>query len=146
MSLETYLFQLMYQLNESHNPKGLSYLAQFLVGSKLNFHKFKHDFRDIINPMCISNDGIEDTEHFLLLCLSFDIERRDHLTGILALRPISSQRNFPSGRNFRQQKLLSRSYLLNFRVTFSPRNKRNSARSENCTDWKSAFSTTILTQ
>ena len=38
-----------------------------------------------INPMCISNDGIEDTEHFLLLCPSFDTQRRDLLAGVLTL-------------------------------------------------------------
>ena len=33
-------------------------------------------------------DGIEDTEHFLLLCPSFDIQRRDLLAGVsVALRP-----------------------------------------------------------
>ena len=48
-----------------HDPKGLSYLTQLRVGlSKLNFHKFKHNFRDTINPMCPTSDGIEDTEHF----------------------------------------------------------------------------------
>ena len=58
-----------------HDPKGLSHLTQLLVGlSKLNFHKFKHNFRDTINPMRPTSDGIEDTEHFLLLCPSFDIQ------------------------------------------------------------------------
>ena len=54
-----------------------------MVGlSKLNFHKFKHNFRDTINPMCPTNDGVEDTGHFLLLCPSFDDQRRDLLAGI----------------------------------------------------------------
>ena len=36
-----------------HDPKGLAYLTQLRVGlSKLCFHKFKHSFRDSINPMC----------------------------------------------------------------------------------------------
>ena len=72
-----------------HNPVGLSYLSQIRVGlSKLNFHKFNHNFRDTVNPMCPTNDGIEDTEHFLLLCPSFDIQRRDLLAGVsVALRP-----------------------------------------------------------
>ena len=43
-----------------HDPSGLSYLTQ------VNFHKFNHNFRDTINPMRPTNDGIEDTEHFLL--------------------------------------------------------------------------------
>ena len=70
--------------------KGLSLLTQLRVGlSKLNHHKFKHNFRDTTNPMCSTNDGIEDTEHSLLLCPYFDVHRRDLLTGIFALlRPL----------------------------------------------------------
>ena len=69
-----------------HDPKGLSHLTQLRVGlSKLNFHKFKHNFRDTINPMCQASDGIEDTEHFLLLCPSFDLQRRDLLARIAEL-------------------------------------------------------------
>ena len=65
---------------------GLSHLTQLRVGlRKLNFHKFQHNFRDTINPMCPSNDGIEDTEHFLLLCPSFGVQRTDLLAGIYSL-------------------------------------------------------------
>ena len=72
-----------------HDPIGLSYLSQTRVGlSKLDFHKFKHNFKDTINPMCPKNDGIEDTEHFLLLCSSFDNQRQHLLAGIsVAVRP-----------------------------------------------------------
>ena len=71
---------------EIHDPKGLSYLTQLRVGlSKLNFHKFKQTFRDTINPMCPTSDGIKDTEHFLLLCPSFDVQRQDLLAGIVEL-------------------------------------------------------------
>ena len=39
--------------------------------------------------MCPTSDGIEDTEHFLLLCLSFDVQRQDLLAGIAELlRPV----------------------------------------------------------
>ena len=69
-----------------HDPLGLSYLSQLRVGlSKLNFHKFKHNFKDTLNPLCPTNDGIEDTEHFLLLCPSFDVQRRDLLAEISQL-------------------------------------------------------------
>ena len=69
-----------------HGPIGLSHLCQLRVAlSKLNFHKFKHNFRDTINLLCPSNDGIEDTEHFLLFCPSFTVPRRDLLIGVLAL-------------------------------------------------------------
>ena len=56
--------------------------------SKLNFHKFKHNFSNTLNPLCPINDGIEDTEHFLLLCHAYDQERRDLLNSVNAiLRP-----------------------------------------------------------
>ena len=66
-----------------------AYLTQLRVGlSKLNFHEFKHNFRDTINPLCPTSDGIEDTEHFLLLYPSFDLQRRDLLAEIVEiLRP-----------------------------------------------------------
>ena len=35
--------------------------------------------------MCPTNDGIEDTEHFLLLCPSFVEPRRDLPAGVIAL-------------------------------------------------------------
>ena len=69
-----------------HDPLVLSYLSQLRVGlSKLKFHKFKHNFKDTLNPLCPTNDGIEDTEHFLLLCPSFDVQLRDLLAEILQL-------------------------------------------------------------
>ena len=51
----------------------------------MNFHKFKHNFKDTLNPLCPTNDGIEDTEHFLLLCPSFDVQRCDLLVEISQL-------------------------------------------------------------
>ena len=35
--------------------------------------------------MCPTSDGIEDTEHFLLLCPSFAVQRQDFLAGIVGL-------------------------------------------------------------
>ena len=35
--------------------------------------------------MCPTNDGIEDTEHFLLFCPSFDVQQRDLLAEIVEL-------------------------------------------------------------
>ena len=69
-----------------HNPKGLSHLTQLRVGlSKLNFHESKHNFRDTINSMCPTSDGIEDTDHILLLCPSFYVQRQDLLVGMVEL-------------------------------------------------------------
>ena len=66
-----------------HDPIGLSYLSLIRVGlGGLNFHKFKHQFRDTVTSMCPTNDGIEDKEHFLLLCPLFEVQRRDLLAGV----------------------------------------------------------------
>ena len=55
-----------------HDPIGLSCLTQLQTGvSKLTYNKFKHNFKGTINAMCLSNDGIEDAEHFLLHCSSY---------------------------------------------------------------------------
>ena len=69
-----------------HDPKGLAILTQLRVGlSKLNFHKFRHNFRDTVNPLCPANDGVEDTEHFLLLCHSYNGPRSDLLNSVNAI-------------------------------------------------------------
>ena len=66
-----------------HNPKEIAYLTQLRMGlRKLNFHKFKHNFKDTITPMCPVNDGIEDAENFLLLCNSFRQQRFSLLAGV----------------------------------------------------------------
>ena len=41
----------------------------------LNSHKFRHNFRDTLSPMCPFSDGIEETEHFLLLCYAYTLIR-----------------------------------------------------------------------
>ena len=63
-----------------YDPKGVAILTQLRVGlSKLNSHKFNHNFRDTVDPMCLINDGIEDTEHFLLQCHAYEDQRRELL-------------------------------------------------------------------
>ena len=45
-----------------YDPIGLAILAQLRVRfSKLNSRKFRHNFRETINPLCPSNDSIEVT-------------------------------------------------------------------------------------
>ena len=69
-----------------HDSKRLAILTQLRVGlSKLNFHKFRHNFRDTVNPLCPANDGVEDTEHFLLLCHSYNELRFDLLNSVNAI-------------------------------------------------------------
>ena len=67
-----------------HDPHGLALLIQLRVGlSKLNDHKFRHNFSESINPMCPINDGTEDMEHYLLLCHAFRVPRCDLLASVL---------------------------------------------------------------
>ena len=62
------------------NPKGVAILTQPGIGlSKLNSHKFDHNFRDTVDPMCLINDGMEDTEKLLLQCYAYESQRRDLL-------------------------------------------------------------------
>ena len=56
--------------------KDLRYLYQLRVGlSPLRAHKFRHNFRDTPNELCICQSGIESTIHFLLHCPMFDDHR-----------------------------------------------------------------------
>ena len=69
-----------------HDPKGLSILTQLRVGlSKLNFHKFKHNFRETLNPLCAINDDVEEAEHYFLLCHAYDEFRNDLLNSVNAI-------------------------------------------------------------
>ena len=71
-----------------HDPnfKGLATLTQLRIGlSALNFHKFRHNFKDTLNPMCPINDGVEDTEHFLLHCHSYHLQRNSLLSRVQAI-------------------------------------------------------------
>ena len=36
--------------------------------SHLNEHKFHHNFRDTVNPLCCCNNETETTSHYLLRC------------------------------------------------------------------------------
>ena len=56
-----------------HDPIGLSSLTQLRVGlSKLNCHKFKHNFRDAVNPMCPVNPMRNTSCCFALLLMLND--------------------------------------------------------------------------
>ena len=69
----------------------MAILAHLRVGlSKLNFHKFRHNFSDTIDPMCPANDGVEDTEHYLLFCQSYEEPRHELLNGFNEILPPSA--------------------------------------------------------
>ena len=55
-----------------HNPVGLKFLPSLRLGlSHLNEYKFKHNFKDCVNPSCSYNLEIESPSHFFLHCHYF---------------------------------------------------------------------------
>jgi len=59
-----------------HDPVGIRYLFYLRVGlSPLRHHKNIHGFLDTPFANCLCNQGIEDTDHFLLVCPFYDTQR-----------------------------------------------------------------------
>ena len=51
------------------NPQGLKFLIRLRLGlSHLNEHRFRHDFKDCINPLCSCSLEVGNTLHFILHC------------------------------------------------------------------------------
>ena len=52
-----------------HNPKGIKLLRRLRLGfSLLREHKFKCNFQDCLNPLCLCGDEIKNSTHYLLDC------------------------------------------------------------------------------
>ena len=74
------------------DPIGLKLLTRLRLGfSHLNEHKFRHNFQDCLNPLCLCSLEIKDTIHYLLHCQHF-LEHRINL--INSVRSVSE--NFES--------------------------------------------------
>ena len=59
-----------------HNPIGVKYLNRLTLNfSHLNEHKFHHNFRDTVYPLCCCNTETETTSHYLLRCHLFSEQR-----------------------------------------------------------------------
>ena len=66
------------------NPVGLKFLTRLRLSfSHLREHKFKHNFQDTLNPLCSCSLAIESTEHFLLHCQNFQIQRQSLLNNLI---------------------------------------------------------------
>ena len=60
-----------------HHFKGLKLITRLRLGlSHLREHKFRHNFRDTVNPLCPCNIEPETTSHFLLRCQFFSKHRK----------------------------------------------------------------------
>ena len=53
--------------------------------SHLNEHKFRHNFNDMINPMCNCGAAIETTIHYLFRCRLYSFQRVELLDGVYEL-------------------------------------------------------------
>ena len=68
-----------YKKNENsifsiYDPIGVKLLTR-LQFSHLNEHKFRHGFGDAINAICACGSEVETTEHFLLRCHLYFLQR-----------------------------------------------------------------------
>ena len=59
--------------------------------SHLYEHKFRHGFGDTVSAMCGCNAEIEDTEHFLLRCHFYPIQRFELFNNINKADPSFTQ-------------------------------------------------------
>ena len=66
-----------------HNPIGIKYLTRLrLRFSQLLYHKFKHGFLDVVDPLCSSSTANENTVHYFLHCPNFSSEQNTFLNEI----------------------------------------------------------------
>ena len=69
-----------------HKPTGLKSLThQRFQLSHLNDHKFNHNFRDCINPLCLCSLSIENNIHFFLHCHHFSLQRHTLMNNIKSI-------------------------------------------------------------
>ena len=83
LSLLKFVRPVVNSIFEVNNPYGLKLLTRLRLGlSHLHYHKFRHNFEDCINPVCVCGLEIETTTHFLLRCPLFQCARQSILTNI----------------------------------------------------------------
>ena len=68
-------------------------LCPRLIFSHLSEHKFRHDFRDTVDPMCKCGLETETTLHFLLRCRVYSTIRKELLDNVSTVD--SSLTNYP---------------------------------------------------
>ena len=71
-----------------HNSAGVKLLSRLRLKSiHLNEHKFRHNFKDALSPMCDCGSKTETTDHFFLRCPFFAINRQKLLNDLLKIDP-----------------------------------------------------------
>ena len=83
-----------------HGTKGMKLLMRLRLNfSRLNWHKFRHGFRDTVDPMCKCGLETETTLHFLLCCRLYSTTKTWLLNDIYT--DASSVKNDPDEKNFK---------------------------------------------
>ena len=94
-----------------YDPYGLKLLTRLkLQFSHLKEHKFRHCLGDTLSPMCGCNAEIEDTEHFLLRCYFYSIQRFELFNNINQVDPSFTHIDTKEQVNQQVQCLKSRYY------------------------------------
>ena len=71
-----------------HDIVGIKLLTRLRLGfSHLNDHKFRHNFKDTVNPLCSCGKDIESTIHYLLRCQHYSQQRPELLNGAYKSSP-----------------------------------------------------------
>ena len=71
-----------------HDPADVKLLSRlWLKFSHLNDHKFRHNFKDALNPMFDCGSETETTDHLFLRCPFFAMNRQKHLNDLLKIDP-----------------------------------------------------------
>ena len=65
----TFIRPVQQSIYSMFNPQGLKFLTRLRLGlSHLNKHRFRHNFKDCIKPLCSCSLEVENALHFSLHC------------------------------------------------------------------------------
>ena len=71
-----------------HHPLGLKLLTRLRLGlSPFNKHRFKHNFKNCINPLCTCSLEVESTKHFFPHCHYYSALRISFLNDLNNISP-----------------------------------------------------------
>ena len=110
---------------------GLKLLTRLRLGlSHLNEHKFRHNFRDTINPLCTCSLEPETAIHFLLHCPYHNIHRKTLFESFSAIDETISDLSDPNFvtlllyGNIRLYSNEQNTYILNSTISFIKSSER----------------------
>ena len=68
------------------DPNGIKFLTRLRLSlSHLNEYRFRHKFKECVNPLCSCSLEVEDTLHYLLHCHHFAPFRIDLMNSVITI-------------------------------------------------------------